>query len=136
MFFSSKIKPNKEESPNIRKLKVSTAILEGLIKTRAENAVDYNLEAGECRGKALLNTEIIAIQDCYFEGNFPLHTHKVIEILVVYEGSITVIVQGKKTVVETGESITIPANTEHEVICNTSFARIIGITIPPSRGYP
>ena len=130
MFFSSKTKPN-DESPNIRKMKVSTAILEGLIKT-----VDYNLEAGECRGKALLNTSLIAIQDCYFEGNFPLHTHKVIETLVVYEGSITVIMQNKKTIVRVGESITVPASTEHEVICNTHFARLIGITIPPSRGYP
>ena len=131
MFFSKKIKPDKEENSNIRKMKVSTAILEGLIKT-----VDYNLEAGECRGKALLNTSLIAIQDCYFEGNFPLHTHKVIETLVVYEGSITVIMQNKKTIVRVGESITVPASTEHEVICNTPFARLIGITIPPSRGYP
>ena len=135
MFFSSKIKPN-EESPNIRKMKASTAILEGLIKNREPNVVDYNLEAGECRGKALLNTSLIAIQDCYFEGNFPLHTHKVIEILIVYEGSITVVMQNKKTIVRVGESITIPEGTEHEVICNTHFARLIGITIPPSRGYP
>jgi quercetin dioxygenase-like cupin family protein len=99
--------------------------------------VEYTIE-GTCLGRGLWNGPYSAVQRAFMSAGsvFPLHVHDCHEHLVVAKGAIVIFYQDQKNVaVGTGYGIHIPIGTAHGVKA-LEDTWVIGITVPPDRGYP
>ena len=110
--------------------------LHNFVSKRGDKDIDYRVIGGVCHGVSLLNIPNIAIQDVFISKDtvFPVHLHEEIEILIVYEGMITVEIQQIETYMR-GDIVKFKPNTLHTVRAVVD-CHLIGITIPSSPDYP
>jgi quercetin dioxygenase-like cupin family protein len=99
--------------------------------------VDYDVKEGSSLGIGLFKNEQIAVQQNELkEGTiFPAHAHDGIEVIIVYEGEVTFHYKDEAITLKVGDVLRIPAMEEHFVTVKKD-SKMIGITIPPDRGYP
>jgi quercetin dioxygenase-like cupin family protein len=92
---------------------------------------------GECYGIGLLKNDDIAVQDAVIGPRTILlpHDHREIEFLIVYEGDLTIHIDGEDHTITKGHCIIINPGIQHIGESNEG-CKIIGITVPGSKGYP
>ena len=104
-----------------------------------DDCVEYAVETGRCRGKAVLNTSDVAIQIATLDAGttFQMHNHgDSDEVLVVISGSaVSTTDSGRTQIAGPRGVIKIPSGISHTVFCREATA-IVAITIPASEGYP
>ena len=97
----------------------------------------YEVVKGECGGIGLFRIADVAVQVAYMGRNTILkeHTHHGVEILVLFEGDMSIHFGNGAVEAYVGDPVTIQANTPHYAESNNG-CKMIAITIPASEGYP
>lgn len=99
--------------------------------------VKYNVSTGECNGVGLFKNEEIAVQHAVLGKHtvMDIHYHDELEIIILYEGDLSIEYDNYSTVLEIGVPVTIPRGIKH-FVKSIDGCNVIGITIPASSGYP
>jgi mannose-6-phosphate isomerase-like protein (cupin superfamily) len=120
----------------IREL-TKTAVPLSVIAVIKSGDVEYKTYNGTCGGHELMYIDEIAVQMAYMQTNTMLesHCHDEVEILVVYEGEITIHMQNELVRLGPGDIYKIKPGVFH-LAESKEGCKMIGITIPASKGYP
>jgi len=122
---------------NIEILKDLTNRLAPLIDYEKNDVIEYKVPAGTCLGFGLFNVPEVSVQKAFLSKGtiFPIHTHKVMEWLMVYKGKLESSINGRKKILDIGAGVYINPEEEHSVLA-VEDTWIIGVTIPSDSGYP
>lgn len=107
------------------------------ITTISGSTADYKSDTGACAGIGLLHNGQVAVQHAYMTAGSKLlpHEDKEIEILILYEGDMTITTPDCVYHAMVGRPLVIEPNTPH-IAESVGGAKMIAITIPASTGYP
>ena len=106
--------------------------LETIIGKPYDGVVEYELEQGTAFSSQLKNNKQVAVVQSFLSAGtiFPYHNHEASqEVLVVYQGVVTVISDEGKTELNPGDSLHICKGCGHMLHAKTDV-KIIAITIP------
>jgi len=121
--------------PELRKL---TETLNGISsQTYSPNIIKYQMKKGTAISFGMLNEPAISCAKTFGSAGsiFPLHSHPEKEFVVVYVGSMSIIIEGKDTVLNVGDCISILPEAKHYTVFHEDSWVIAG-TIPQTEGYP
>jgi len=102
------------------------------------DGVEYTVPQGRCIGKSLFNSDSVAVQRAILDKDtiFPEHTHDYSdEYLLIVRSEIINVADGSFQTFYPGECIHIMPGMSHSLKA-VEMSEVIGITIPPSSGYP
>jgi len=101
------------------------------------DSVNYTALEGECYGKALIKIKEVAVQMAIMNKGciLPVHNHAEIEILMLFEGDLTIEMKRGTVVLGVGDMIRFEPNEEHYPY-TINGCKMIAITIPASDYYP
>lgn len=104
---------------------------------KSGSEVTYTTDSGYCHGDALMNIPKIAVQHADMGAGTKLkcHEHDEVEILVLYEGDLSISLPTHVAYLVPGRPFTIDPGTPH-IAESLNGAKMIAITIPASAGYP
>ena len=105
--------------------------------TMSGSSADYKSDIGTCAGIGLLHSGQVAVQKAYMTPGSKLKPHqdKEIEIIILYEGDLSITTPDHVHYLVIGRPLTIEPNTPH-IAETVGGAKLIAVTIPPSPGYP
>lgn len=126
-----------EKLAMVNSLTDSLPLLRDMIKSKSCNFIEYKIEKGTCFGVGLARNDEVAVQQAFMSKGsiFSKHRHDVVEIVVLYRGRLKYTGDDGDGVIEVGGDKRFEAGSTHEIEA-LEDSWIIGITIPPSPGYP
>jgi len=105
-------------------------------------SVEYEVENGVAFGFNLWNIKKVAIQRAFMSRGavFPTHQHDEVEILIVYEGKLSVNKEHARECsnvneLQVGQCVRFSSGESHSVTALEN-THMIAITIPAAEGYP
>jgi quercetin dioxygenase-like cupin family protein len=110
---------------------------EDLIADLSGSFVEYEVEGGFSVGHGVLHDEDCAIQKNFASAGamFPEHTHPEYEYIIIICGEGEVIIGDERKSFRENDCIVIKPGQSHSW-SYTKHTKMIGITIPASKGYP
>jgi quercetin dioxygenase-like cupin family protein len=132
-----------QPSENLAKLTMLTEHLAPRLSDHNESGVDagtvveYKMDKGIGVAFGLLHEPTIAVARTTLSAGskFPAHSHDEREMLLVYEGCLTVNLDGVDHVLHVGDSITICPGVTHYATTDVD-TRTISATVPADKGFP
>lgn len=98
---------------------------------------EFEVKNGKCFAWHVFSQKEIAVCRSFLSKDtvFPKHAHSEKEIVVVYEGRITIYTEVDCFEIGQYEHFVIPANTPHAVHANEN-SMILAITVPAAKEFP
>lgn len=108
-----------------------------LVSTLDGTFVEYEVDGGFSVGNGLCHDGDCAIQKNFVTGGsiFPTHTHDEFEYIIILEGEGEVVIDDVRSSFQARDCIVIKPGQSHTWVY-TKHTKMIGITIPASKGYP
>ena len=107
-----------------------------IIRSNGGNFLELETLSGHSYCRGILKNDQIAIMDCFNSKGSVLknHQHDTKELVIVWEGTLTIITKQDTRILTAGDMYYINPHTEH-VLESEEDCRYICITIPADKGY-
>jgi len=130
-----------QPSENLKKLKMMTEHLapnlSETVFSDAGRVVEFKMEKGIAVSFGLMHEPQVALARTTMSAGskFPEHSHDEREVILVYQGCLSIFIAGKETILHPGDSIVICPGVAHYASTEVD-TKMIAAAVPASPGFP